>query len=107
MKKNEIEKDFYGACSKILGVEIAYRESTPPTVRIDRQTGKEYTPATKATRWGGREPGNGRIPGCGLIRIFSTSCIKVDLYHPIKMSGIYTDMDEVLELLKKAIQENE
>ena len=36
----------------------------------------------RRTRWGPREPGNGRFPGHGLVQWFGPDCIKVCLINP-------------------------
>lgn len=60
-EKVKIEEDFYGECAEILGTEHEYRDCVPRP-KIDRE-GQKYMPATKATRWGGREPGKRAFSG--------------------------------------------
>lgn len=98
------KKEFYKECSKIVGVEIAYDESSEPKPRISRRTGETYTPMTNATRWGGREPGNGRVPGFGLIRVFNLSCIQINIKNP-NLAGVYTSCEDALQALRQKFKD--
>lgn len=93
------KKEFYEECSKIIGVEIEYKEKLKPATRINRKTGQTYTPMTLATRWGGREPGNGRVPGFGLIRVFNQSYIQINIKNPY-LNNIYDNYENALTALK-------
>ncbi len=92
--------EFYKACEDILGTKTEYKEQKLYT-KFDRETGKPYQIATRAGRWGGREPGNGRFPGRGLIRVFG-STIHVALNDP-KVSGIFNSMEDALQALEEAM----
>ena len=97
-------EDFYGRCAEILGTEHEFRDCVPRP-KMDRN-GKMYTPATKATRWGGREPGNGRFQGFGIIRAFGNT-VQINLTKPKRISAIIEGRDEALAFLRKAVKEDE
>jgi hypothetical protein len=100
-KRVKDEEDFYSECAKILGTEHIYRDCVPRP-RISRD-GIEYTPMTKATRWGGREPGNGRFPGFGFIRLFG-NMVQVQITNPARLSGIFNNKEEALSFLRKGVE---
>ncbi len=97
MEKNE----FYQKCAELLGAEDLYVEKPLPSMRFNRETGKMYQPLSRHTRWGPREPGNGRFPGHGTIRVFSEKMIHVSLNDP-SLSGTFTSFEAVLEALRLA-----
>ena len=103
-EKVKYEEDFYGKCAEILGTEHEFRDCVPRP-KIDRD-GKIYTPATKASRWGGREPGNGRFPGFGIIRAFGNT-VQINLTKPKRISAIIEGRDEALAFLREAVKEDE
>jgi hypothetical protein len=103
--KREVEEDFYLTCAEILGASTTYKDATP-FPRWDRETGQMYIPGTRATRWGGREPGNGRFPGFGIIRLFGPTNIQVCLTNPISVQRYFTSMDAVLIFLRKISDEH-
>ncbi len=92
--------EFYKACEDILGTKTEYKEQKIYT-KYDRETGQPYKPATRATRWGGREPGNGRFPGNGLIRVFG-SIIHITLTDP-QLSGTFNSFEDALKALEEAV----
>ena len=94
------QSEFYDQCAELLNTKSLYEEQPEMVTKYSRETGEPYKPMTRATRWGGREPGNGRFPGHGLIRVFSPSVIHVNLTHP-KFSGQFTSFESVLEALAK------
>lgn len=96
------KKEFYEKCAKLLGTENLYVEKPKPAKRFNRETGKMYQPITRKTRWGPREPGNGRFPGHGLIRIFGSNTIHVSLSNP-SLNGTFSSFEEVLEALQRVI----
>lgn len=88
----EVEQ-FYQDVSDLLGVTNNYEYN-------------RYTVGGKyLTRWNNRKPGNGRFEGYGIIRYFGPSVIHVAINHPVRMSGSYTSKEEVLAVLKKALDE--
>ena len=101
-EKVKSEEDFYSECAEILGTEHQYRDDAPRP-KVDRD-GNVYTPMTKATRWGGREPGNGRFPGFGIIRLFG-SVVQVQLTEPKRLSGIFNSKEEALSFLRKELND--
>ncbi|NBB17699.1 hypothetical protein GVN21_20250 [Caulobacter sp. SLTY] len=60
-----VEQGFYQACAERLGAETHYRPF----------------PYSRRTRWNAREPGNGRYPGFGLIRLFGET-VHIQLRRP-------------------------
>lgn len=101
MNKEMTQEEFYRACAELLGVETEYRDATPKPRWSHTHQAIVKLP-TKATRWSGREPGNGRFTGCGVIRMFSPTCIHVSLKHPIKVNRTFASQQEVLDLLHEA-----
>lgn len=84
---------FYQEVSDLLGI--------PNTYEYNRYT----VGGTYLTRWNNRKPGNGRFEGYGIIRYFGPSVIHVAINHPVTMSGSYSSKEEVLAVLKKALDE--
>ena len=103
-KRVKLEEDFYGRCAEILGTEHQYRDGVPRP-KMDRE-GKMYTPSSRATRWGGREPGNGRFSGFGLIRLFGNT-VQINLTKPKRISAIIDGREEALAFLEKEVNNNE
>ena len=99
----EIQQEFYEKCAKLLGTDSLYVEQPKPVTKYSRETGEPYQPMTHATRWGGREPGNGRFPGHGTIRIFSPEIINVSLRNP-QLSGTFDSFEAVLDALRFAVE---
>lgn len=94
MEKDITEvESFYQDVSDLLGIENNYEYN-------------RYTVGgTYLTRWNNRKPGNGRFEGYGIIRFFGPTVIHVAINHPVPMSGIYSSKEEVLAVLKKALDE--
>jgi hypothetical protein len=86
-EKKAVE-DFYQRCSDLLSTENTYVERNPYWRR---------------TRWSNREPGSGRFPGCGTIRMFSSDCIHVSLTNPVGVNRTFDSAEEVYAFLKKAL----
>ena len=84
---------FYRDVSDLLGIESNY-EYNPNTL------GGAYR-----TRWNNRKPGNGRFEGYGIIRFFGASCIHVAINKPVHITGTFESKEEVLRVLKKALDE--
>ena len=105
MKREETVKvieDFYGQCAEILGTEHQFRDGVPGP-KMDRN-GNIYTPTTRATRWGGREPGNGRFPGFGMIRLFWPDTVQINLLKPKRISITIDGREEALSFLRKEVE---
>lgn len=100
MNKEMSQEEFYRECGRLLGVETQYKDATPKP-RWSHSAQAIVKLPTKATRWSGREPGNGRFPGCGVIRIFSASCIHVALKHPVQVNRSFPSYEAVLLLLEE------
>lgn len=94
------QKEFYAKCAEIVGTESKYITPKKLAKRFNRHTGEMYLPPTGATRWGGREPGNGRFPGLGLIRCFGPGCIQINIKNP-NLSGTYKSYEEALDALRE------
>ncbi len=92
------KKEFYAKCSEIIGVETEYIDRSP-SKRFNRQTGKIYTPMTRKSRWGGREPGNGRFPNVGLIRVYG-STVHISLKNP-KFSETFNSYEDAISALEE------
>ncbi len=93
-------KEFYKACEDILDAKTEYEEKVLYT-KYNHETGEPYKIPTRGSRWGGREPGNGRFPGKGLIRVFG-SIIHVSLNDP-KIQRTFNSFEEVLAALEEAV----
>lgn len=93
-------EEFYKKCEEILGTKTNYKKQNL-YVKVDRNTGKTYKVPTKATRWGGREPGNGRFLDHGLIRVFGKK-IHVSLNNP-PLNDIFDSFESALKALRKAV----
>jgi len=91
-------ENFYGECAKIFDTEHQYRDGVPRS-KVNRDC-EIYTPCTRATRWGGRSPGNGRFPGFGLIRVFGT-VVHISIHTPKKISATITGLEEALLYLRE------
>lgn len=97
-KTNETnaEERFYKKCAEILGGSHDYHEKVIFT-RINRVTGEQYE--ADRSRWGPRDPGNGRYPGFGIIRRFGPTYIHVVLTHPVRYNNVFHTEDEVYKYL--------
>ncbi len=93
---------FYNRCAELLGTEHYYVNSEP-IQKINWRTGEFYTPATRATRWGGRGAGNGRFPGFGMIRLFGDT-VQINLYHPKKIYIVIEGREQALAFLNKELK---
>ena len=105
MKKEDrvkVESKFYGDCADLLGTECEYRDHLPGP-KVDRETGVVYTPPTRASRWGGREPGNGRFKGFGLIRLHWPNLVIIRLNKPKPIWATIYGLDEALDFLRKEL----
>ena len=105
MKKEDrvkIESDFYGDCAELLGTEYEYSDHVPGP-KVDRKTNERYTPPTKASRWGGREVGNGCFPGFGLIRLHWPNLVIIRLNNPKPIWATIYGLDEALDFLRKEL----
>jgi hypothetical protein len=87
-KDVEMEQGFYQECAKLLDcAEHTYREF----------------PYRKRTRWNNRTAGNGRFPGNGLIRMYASNLIHVNLHHP-KVCGQFKSADDVFAAINTALE---
>jgi len=82
MKENEIdvEQGFYERCAELLGVPYTYRS---------------YPYKGHTSRWNNRDPGNGRFPGRGLIRLYGDT-VHMMLRHPICITRRFASSAEAL-----------
>jgi hypothetical protein len=79
------EEQFYRECAAILGADDLYRARRFPG----------------RTRWNNRDPGNGRFPGFGTIRMFAPDHIHVALRRPAPVSRRCHSAEEALALLRE------
>ncbi len=84
-EENEVE-DFYQTVAEIL--------------KCEGHVYKQF-PYSKRTRWNNRLAGNGRFPGHGLVRYFSSTHIHVQLICP-PINGLFSSVDAALEAIKKS-----
>jgi hypothetical protein len=92
------QKEFYETCALILGVKHDYREPPPVPKMPDREGNIRNT---YKGRYNGREGGNGRFPGSGIVRDFGTF-IQVRLTTPL-LHGNYPNYGAALEAITKAM----
>lgn len=85
--KTAVEQ-FYQRCSDLLGTENTYVER-----------GQYW----RRTRWTNREPGSGRFPGFGTIRMFSPDCIHVSLSKPFDVNRTFENAEEVYAFLRNRL----
>lgn len=86
MKENNdgVEEGFYQAVGKILNCDPCYKK-------------REFR---KITRWNNRTPGNGRYPGHGIVRFYSSTNIHVSLHTPY-ITGVYNTIEDALNAIKE------
>ena len=84
------EKDFYLEVARILGCNgHSYREF----------------PYSKRTRWNNRAPGNGRYPGHGTVRRFSSTHVLVNLHSP-RLAGLFRGERDAIAAINAALPNN-
>ena len=89
MKNEEdclVEQKFYQAVADLLQIQYDYSPF----------------PYMKATRWNNRIAGNGRFPGCGLVRRFSDNVIIISLHTP-KVCVTVNSEKSALAAIKQAL----
>lgn len=81
----EEHEEFYNECAKILNSD------------------QEFIPniSKRHNRWGPRQPGNGRFPEFGTIRVFSEQYIHVALNKPESVVKTFDGKEKVLEFLRE------
>jgi hypothetical protein len=94
------DERFYSACAEMLGAGHAWRDAKPHP-KVDRVTGAIWQPMTRAGRWAGREPGNGRFEGFGLIRLFGQNRVHLLLRRPQAVNRIFDGRGKALEFLAR------
>lgn len=77
-----VEQEFYQACAKLLGAQHEYQPY----------------PYRRPNRWNNRDPGNGRFPGYGVIRLYGER-VHISLRSPVRVS-LWCSHDEALDYLK-------
>ena len=92
------EEEFYKEVAKLVGVESEYTDRVPIKPRLNRE-GIMVQPLTNATRWAGRQPGNGRFKGVGFVKVFNKNCIAVSFRNP-DIYGVFSSFDDVLKTLE-------
>jgi hypothetical protein len=97
------QEEFYAACAAIIGAAHHYEDKRPRYLKWDRKNEVYYRPMTKAGRRSGREPGNGRFPGIGLVRDFG-AVIHVSLTEPL-ISRSFDSYASALAFLREVFAE--
>ena len=77
-----VEQGFYQQCAERLGAHHHYRPF----------------PYSRRTRWNAREPGNGRFPGFGLIRL-SGDTVHMQLRAPAGVNRWFATREAALDFL--------
>ncbi len=85
-EKYSDEERFYNEVALALGTTCGYR---PP-------------PYSKLTRWNNRQPGNGRFPGFGIVRRFSSDRIHLQLHNPT-ISGVFDSEEAAFQAIRSRI----
>ncbi len=85
----EKDEEFYGECAKILGSDQKFI----PNIISNR--------GRRSGRWGPRQPGNGRFPGFGTIRVFSDRHIHMALNKPESIIKTFDSKEKALEFLRE------
>ncbi len=80
-------EEFYAECAALLGVD---------------HEGKPFT-HYRRTRWNNRTPGQGRYPGCGIIRVFG-STVHIALNSP-SLSGTFSSKEDALVAIRNLLTE--
>ena len=88
----EIHEEFYNECAKILGSDQKFIPNIPKS-------------RGRSGRWGPRQPGNGRFPEFGTIRIFSDTQIHMSLNKPETIVKTFDSKEKVLEFLRELMNE--
>ncbi len=96
------KKAFYDTCAAILGVSHQYVDKSPP-IRFALRDLTSYRPPTRASRWGDREPGNGRFQGFGLARMFATSCVQLILTRPVSINRTFDNPEAAIVFLRTTL----
>jgi len=91
--------EFYKRCSAIVGIETEITVHPPIIKRFDKNGKEIFRPKFRLTRWNNRKPGNGRFPGLGLIRAFSSNQIHINIRNP-DLCGVYKSYESALEALQ-------
>ena len=96
MKEEErmLVERFYQKCGELLG--MTYTAGAPQKLGLYRDGSQRQS--TNASRWGGREPGSGRFPGYGIIRVFGNK-VHVALHTPDTVTKWFDSHMEVLTFL--------
>jgi len=95
----EWRKEFYQKVAEILGQEHSFNPRKRWT-SVDRETGEIRIRRTDGTRWAGRDPGNGRFPGFGVIRAHNPGNIFVMSRFGQK---VFETEEEALSFVKNSV----
>lgn len=89
-----------------MSVEERFYQDVAELLRVENNW--EHNPHKGwRTRWNNRKPGNGRFEGYGLIRFFGPTMIHVVLNKPLKINKVFNSTEEVLAVLKKAVDDSQ
>jgi hypothetical protein len=97
------KKEFYAACAAILGVGHRYVDRSPPT-RFAPRSLTSHRPPTRASRWGDREPGNGRFQGFGLARMFAADRVQLVLARPVSINRTFNSPEAAIAFLRAMLK---
>lgn len=96
------KREFYAECAALLGTDTQPWNSLNDVIFIyDRETGEKAM--SNSCRWFGREPGNGRFPGFGVIRLYG-STVHIQLHHPTRISATVDSWNAALDLLRDKLK---
>lgn len=79
------EEAFYRECARLLDAVHTYHPwiGRPPN------------------RWNNRNPGNGRFPGFGTIRMYGPNYIHISLRQPVVVNKVCRSQNDVFRLLRR------
>lgn len=82
------KEEFYEKVSEIARTDFTY-----------------IVPVSRITRWNNRKAGNGRIPGCGIVRMYGENLIHVSLTSPTQVNRTFNSVSEVLGFLEQIFKD--
>lgn len=78
---------FYEECAKILKVNYDYKVP--------------YYEYKWPNRWNNRAPGNGRFEGRGCVQMYGSTCIRIMIHTPKKVSQQVNSIDAAYAILRE------
>lgn len=86
------DDEFYNEVARLLNTSHEYYR------HVDIRKGKTYR-----TRWNNRQPGNGRFPEFGLVRLFGDT-VQIILRQPKEINATIEGRQAALDYLEMSLQ---